>query len=225
MKKIIGFCMFLVLPMAANSNVITLYNTGVNDDGTPRLEGQKDLHYQLISTPQDVVFDTDFSSNSWISNDSKSAWIDPTPNENGAWIIPTNESDAPSGTYIYRTSFDLTGLDLNTVSIAGRWATDDFGDDIKLNGLSLEFTTSGSGFTHYSDFNITDNFVDGINNLDFVIYNSLGIAGLRVELTGTGDAAVLAEVPVPAAVYLMGTGLVGLLRFKVHKKGACKSSS
>ena len=59
-------------------------------------------------------------------------------------------------------------------------------------------------------------FLDGVNTLDFVVENSnlFGPTGLRVEMTGTADAAAVpGGVPEPAtwAMMLMGFGGLGAL--------------
>jgi hypothetical protein len=60
----------------------------------------------------------------------------------GAGAVPISD-------YIYETTFDVTGFDPSTVRLIGRWATDNEGVNILINGIStgikaLSETTSYS---------------------------------------------------------------------------------
>ena len=123
----------------------------------------------------------------------------------------------PSGNYTYTTTFDLTGYVPGTATITGRWAADNAGLNILLNGNSLGLTTTG-GFSAFTSFSIPtgSGFVAGLNTLDFVVNNFDGPgnnpSGLRVELTGN---AGLVATPVPPtallAVFAFGTAGLGRL--------------
>lgn len=79
---------------------------------------------------------------------------------------------------------------------------DESGVNILLNGVSTGNTTAG--FTSFYSFAFRGGFVNGVNTLDFIIYNQDGPTGLRTESAGTAD------VPEPASMALLGAGLVGL---------------
>jgi hypothetical protein len=90
----------------------------------------------------------------------------------------------------------LTGFDPRTAVIAGLWATDNSGLDIRLNGHSTGVTLPNSPGTNYSllhAFTIHDPafFLDGLNALEFVVEDTGGAAGFRAQLTGTAT-------PIPA---------------------------
>jgi len=74
--------------------------------------------------------------------------------------------------------------------------------NILLSGASTEDTVAD--FTSFHSFAISGGFVNGVNTLDFIVYNQDGLTGLRSELAGTAD------VPEPASMALLGAGLVGL---------------
>ena len=188
------------------SPIDTLFNTGVDSAGAVLPDGTiGDPHYSLISVP------TDSTAETRIITSAGGFPIPPYIGDNtlSSWIGPNNDNDlnGPSGTYIYRTTFDLTGFASNTASITGQWSTDNNGLDILINGTSLRLYKSLRSLSTFSQFLITSDFVSGINTLDFVVNNGGGPTALRVEVTGTAS-----PVPVPAAVWLFGSGLLVLLR-------------
>jgi|APLak6261658528_1056013.scaffolds.fasta_scaffold04819_1 hypothetical protein len=193
------------------SSIDTLFNTGVDSAGAVLPDGTiGDPHYSLISVPGGSLTDTRI-----ITSDGGFPIVPIGPyigdNTSSRWIGPNNDEDlnGPSGTYTYRTTFDLTGFDSKTASITGGWTTDNNGLDILINGISLVvFTTAPTSFeSGFSAFSITSGFLPGTNTLDFVVNNVDGPTALRVEVTGTAS-----PVPVPAAVWLFGSGLLVLLR-------------
>jgi hypothetical protein len=144
-----------------------------------------------------------------------------------AWI---SINDASTGTaaknqyYTYRTSFDLTGFDLNSVAISGLWASDNRGKAIYLNGTKITTvdyygtgtaTQANYGVSSLKNFSIAgfNSFlVDGENYLDFQVRNDWNNAtGLRVQIK-------TATVPVPATVWLFSSGLFGL--FGLRRRGS-----
>ena len=162
------------MTMQAYAAPIALFNTGVDSTGTPLSHGTVgDPHYSLTSVPAGstsairiITSVGGFPIGPYIGDNALSAWIG-----------PNNDSDlnGPTGTYIYRNTFDLTGFNPSTAAITGEWTTDNNGLDILLNGISLGFTTSFTAFASgFSPFTITSNFNSNINTLDFVVNNGGG---------------------------------------------------
>ncbi len=172
-----------------------LFNTGL-DAGAALLEGngQVDGHYQLVESPDDgfpgpeaVSLNPGFPVGPWLEEGPDSRWIAPSASQ--------NIGNAP-GFYTYRTTFDLSAFDISTVRITGRWATDDGGRDIIVNGVSTNL--SAGGFTNWTDFELTQDFVQGTNTLEFVLENGGEAAnptGLRVEMSGEGEFLTEANIP------------------------------
>lgn len=185
---------------------INIFNTGVDASGVIVPGGTVgDLHYSLISAPPDAVSTikaethaSGFPFGIWSGDNTLSRWIGPN----------TQYLNGPAGNYIYRTTFDLGGLDPLTAVLNGLWATDDVGLDILINGASTGHTITYPGYTAFSSFTISNGFIAGVNTLDFVLTNLGGPTGLRVQVTGSANAA--ATVPEPATLGLLASGLFGL---------------
>jgi hypothetical protein len=222
----------LCINKADGVSITTLYNTGVSGSGVVLPDGTiGDPHYTLVSVPSGstairVITADGFPIPPYFGDNALSRWIGP----NNAGTAASGDDDdliSPPGSYIYRTTFDLTGLNLASAFISGGWSSDNDGVDIRLNGVSfanLDHTgTVPTSFTQFSigfaPFSISSGFIPGINTLDFVIHNggsspgnSSGAANptaLRVQMTGT------AAVPDGGlTVALLGMSLTGLAYFR-----------
>jgi VPDSG-CTERM motif len=177
------FLLLVPAQQAHATSITTLFNTGVNATGEPLSDGTiGDPHYSLITAPPSSTLDIRVRTSAggfpippWVGDDSVSAWIGPN---NDAQV------DGPVGSYDYRITFDLSGLNPSTAFISGLWATDNEGLDILLNGQSTG--NKSVGFTAFTSFSIPPGslFVSGLNTLDFLVHNDGGNTGLRVEMTG-----------------------------------------
>jgi hypothetical protein len=188
---------------AKAESIATLYNTGVNASRTPLPDGTiGDPHYTLVLAPSGSTTDLRVRTSAggypippWVRDDSRSAWIGPNNDP---------KVDGPAGHYDYRTTFSMSGLNPSTAHISGRWATDNEGVDILINGVSTGNSNSISQtFQSFHPFSIGSGFRPGINTLDFVVNNDGLPTGLRVEMRGS---AFVATVPEPST---MALGLIG----------------
>jgi hypothetical protein len=167
---------------------LPVFSTGVDDNGEVLAGGSVDPHYALIQSADamfggpDAIVVSQIAENYWVANSSTSKWLAPSPNQAYPGADPCNAS----GTYVYRTSFDLTGYNLDSVLISGRWAADNQGTDIRLNGASLGITVGG--YNNLASFTIGSGLVASVNTLDFEILDYGCPNGLRVELSGIGAA-------------------------------------
>ncbi len=185
---------------------IQLYNTGVNGGGGLLGDAAVDSHYSVIAAPG--PYTTAYTGNGvglpggWMAEGPASRWIGVT-SFMGEW--------RPTGTYTFRTSFDLTGLNPSSASISLSIASDN-NCDVFLNGVHTGITTPFAGFSSFSAYSINSGFLPGINTLDFSVYE-LGStpSGLRVQLTGTANV-----VPEPTSVTLIG--LCGMMLFALRRK-------
>jgi len=185
-----------------NCDSITIFGTGVNNDGTLTSGGFVDPHYNIISSPSSsnaAPAYVDFDSSPWDYGDqSDSQWIGPSQHSTDDFAIAT---------WVYSTTFDLTGLDPSTASLHGVIAADD-SVDISLNGVD-----TGSGcsicYNFGTSFAINGGFVSGVNTLTFAVFNSGGgPTGLQLSISGNANTlnpdAFCASVDVSAWTYGQG---------------------
>ncbi len=162
-----------------------LYNTGVDDTGKILGNNVVDPHYTLAVSPdpgfpgpEARTLNPGFPVGPWLAEGPDSRWIAPRAQQ-GTGNQP--------GDYTYKTTFDLTGFDPAKAHITGRWSTDNAGVDILLNGTSLGLANTGQ-FVVWTDFEIAEGFVAGVNTLEFVVNNAepgVNPTGFRAELRGT----------------------------------------
>lgn len=182
-------------------NISGLYATGVNDLDQTLSIPQEDQHYKILETGTQAK--TMHNHPAWIANSSQSLWL--WQESNGK---PTNV------TRTFRLSFDMAGLEADSAYISGMWATDNQGIDILINGVSTG--NINTGFKSYTQFIIDDDFVDGINHIDFIVKDVGSIAGFRVDsIAGTADIKAPPHpdpnaVPEPASM-LLSTLALGAL--------------
>lgn len=222
----------LFLFLAAPSWGTTIYNTGVNDSGVSLPSGAIDPHYTLVSSPDGfgpaafVVIDGEFpfvpffpGNPVWLPNSSISKWIGPVAD--GRTMI-----GGPPGEYIFETTFDLSANEVGTAELLGRLASDN-SSEIFLNGVDTGMGASGGAaccFDHYTGFQISSGFVQGVNRLDFAVTNTdcgpkcLNPAGLRVEinLTAVPEATTF--------VYCLTCLLLGFKLFRRYSSN-CRSQT
>jgi len=192
-------CAALSLTIEAAALPLTIYNTGVDNALNAWAgAGVPDIHYSLIVQPGSAtavtVNDTTWPFPPWLANNY-------TANAGSRWIGPAADSNGPGGNYVYRTTFVVpSNAILSTVSVAGSWAVDDVGTDIRINGISTGQTYNS--FAALAPFSINSGFVLGVNTLDFYISNAFignNPTGLRVDKI-SGNYLI----PEPTSVCLVG---------------------
>jgi len=196
-------------PKAGRVAIPGLINTGVtSQEGNPLADNDPELHYVLsgaVTGPAIVATSAGgFPIGPWVGDSLASAWI-----------TPAADTQGPEADYFYDLTFDLTGFDLSTVSIFGRWAVDNVGNDILLNGVSTG-NFNNNGFAAWTDFSIgTDDgdvFLPGLNTLRFATFNGPGAGptGVRIEFL----SATAVPIPEPCSTGLALAGLGVLLGWR-----------
>lgn len=161
----------------------TLFNTGVDDSGHILFGGTIDPHWQLVQS-DDPAFP---GPNAFAVTSPVAAWLPNGPNSD--WIAPADGPNIAGGNFTYQTTFLLDTFDPANTQITGGWASDNQGQNIILNGVSLGITNSTS-LSSLSSFTITNGFVPGFNTIQCVISNNPGggnnPSGVRIELRAVG---------------------------------------
>ena len=179
----------------------SLHNTGIDAAGVLVPGGSIAPFWTLSVNPDggstDAYIGNDgwpIAAGVWMVNDANSKWVGPR--------AAVGAGDIATGDYVYRTTFDLTGRDTNSVIIVARWASDNGGTAVYLNGKTISVPLSGS-FGSWTSFTLTTNnatFLPGTNVLEFGVNNAgAGPTAVRVEFTKTG-ARTLSGIPAGIAV-------------------------
>ena len=195
-----------LLALPSNAAIISyLFPTGVDSSGAPLGDGVSDPNYYILETESSgVVMNENNIPASWVSHSSNSNWI---------WEKATGKPTHVTRTF--RTTFDLTGLDPNTASISGKWAVDNQGLDILVNGISTGQTNFGFG--ELTTFNINSGFVDGLNTLDFVAKDLGYISGFLVDsISGNADAIPQSAPEGSSLLSLLVVGLFSTASLVMH---------
>lgn len=205
----------LLWPLLAATSSATLaaangpgpFNTGVNAVGAALASNTIDPHYSIVNS-------TVFGPAAYAKHDADGppitpgTWLLDADGPTSSWLVPDLDFffiDVPgiTDTITYRTTFDLTGVSPGDFRISGRWAADDSGLGMRLNGVLVPGIAIAQNDI-WTPFDITGGFQNGINTLEFDTRSTQAPTGLRVEMTST--------VPEPATWLMCGLGLAVLLQ-------------
>ena len=185
MKQLIATLLIVTITASVSGQIqrFAVYSTGMQDFTTQFANGQEDTHYRVISQPASFCPPTNAFARVksddvlWVPTDSDSTWIRPACAVNNT---------PPSGRYIYRTSFTLSESDLssNCPSLYFTFAADNKVTNVYLNGIAQNIQGISSVTVWSGTGTIHSGFVQGLNNLDFHVWNDEGATGLRVAITG-----------------------------------------
>ncbi len=146
---------------------IRLFNTGVGLRG-----GQADPHWQIAARSDDHGFRPKsavvrgWRDNTFLPDDpARSQWISLIA---GDGLVPQDV------VYLFRTTFDLTGMLPSTAVVRGKFMGDDRIIGMRLNGrrLSVPRHRDTGPFFEWTSFQVSAGFVKGTNVLEFDVLNS-----------------------------------------------------
>jgi hypothetical protein len=146
---------------------IRLFNTGVGLKG-----GQADLHWQIAARSDDRAFRPQsavvrgWRDGTFLPDDpGRSQWISLIA---GDGLVPQDV------VYVFRTTFDLTGMLPATAVVRGKFMGDDRIIGMRLNGrrLSVPRHRDTGPFFEWTNFRVSSGFVRGRNVLEFDVLNS-----------------------------------------------------
>jgi hypothetical protein len=138
-------------------------------------------------------------------------WVTPPAGSNWISAYGRNPNLDPNinGVYEYQLTFYLP-VAASSLTITGDWATDNYGSDIALNGVSSGDVSNG--FSSLTSFTVTGTGNAGANTLDFYVANDAQSGGNPTGLLVADIAGAYTAVaaPEPASMALLGAGLAGL---------------
>ncbi|MFT5110077.1 MAG: hypothetical protein ACI8XO_003800 [Verrucomicrobiales bacterium] len=196
--------------LSGHSAITNLFNSGVDAGGAALADDAADSHWMITTAP---------TSSGPLAATSAGGfpigpWLGDSPTS--TWLVPTVDTNGLAGDYFYETTFDISG-DASTASIFGRWAVDNEGVDILLNGVPTG-NANPNGFAGWTDFSVAANEGDifnvGSNTLTFRVNNAGQLAdppgptGLRVEFL----SSTVAPIPEPSSLGLCAIALLTVLR-------------
>lgn len=193
---LVTYIALAVLPATAAVVTIQLFNTGVDSAGGLLPNATVDPHYAVISAPS--PYNTAYTGDG-VDTLGGMPWLDDGPNSRWIGVTPWMAEWRPTGTYVFRTTFDLSGMIPSSASINISIASDNT-CEVFLNGIHTGITTPFAGFDSFSSYTINSGFVNGVNTLDFSVFEPGSTpSGLRVEMTGYATV-----VPEPTIACLAG---------------------
>ncbi len=175
-------------PVPYVSAISTLYNSGAGATGALLAPGQPDPHYTNTGTGLAAL--AMLPNPAWLAADGLAQWIGFSGN---------GQDNAPAGQFTYRTTFDLTGYDATTASLAFYTTADNSLDNVLLNGAARGIATGGFG-SYLGPFTIGGPFNAGVNTLDFLWSNAgpgANPGGLRIKWNAVASP-LLTHTTLPA---------------------------
>lgn len=203
-----ALCVLGLATGARAQTTVPLFSSGVDSGGSVLSGGAHDPHFERVGFGPAVVIHSASLPSSWLPNSSTSKWI---------WADAFGET---AGTLTFRTTFDLSGFDPSSASLVGKWSSDNE-SFITLNGAPTGNSLGSTGFGSLHSFSVSSGFVSGVNTLDFVVSNTGGPGGLRVDnLSFTANET--SAVPEPASLPMLASVLLflALIQVKANRRAS-----
>lgn len=164
-------------------------NTGVDAQGRPLAAAAIDPHYR-------ISYAAAFGPEAYAVQPQSLRDVDGTAS---SWLAPVPQGQfsadpARDGLVTWRTEFELDASSASRARILGRWAADEQGLAIRLNGVTVAGVPASAAQV-WREFRIERGFVAGRNVLEFDTLSMASSSGLRVEmrteLAGAGSEALV----------------------------------
>ena len=192
----------------ASASSITVYGTGVDNNGNCLAGGSIDPHYMITAGPG-------------TENGPINAIVVDAGGLPCGTVAQSNSLTPGGGVMTYTTTFDLSGYDPASASIAGTWDGDDSPVGVYLNGQEITWTWNTNTCCYFwGDYSATSGFVAGVNTLSFsILQNDNWYDYARIgEGTVTVQPLDTSAVPEPSSFVLLFSGIAGSSRLRGRKK-------
>ncbi len=204
-----------VLTAVLGASPITVHNTGVNGADVVQPVGTTTSFWPLLSKPAGATetlggAPTRYFNGAYYADNALSGWVSPGASGGTAGV---------GGIYTYELLVDLTGLNPASAVISGTFGTDNSGS-IFVNGNAAAATTGSSSFGAPTNFTLSSGFIAGINAIEVSVNNQGDPTAFRVQFSSATADPVSTGAPEPAAMTLLGGGLIALAMFR--RKAAAK---
>jgi uncharacterized phage protein (TIGR02218 family) len=176
-------------------NVLSLPNTGAGI-----LDGDTDPNYAFT-----VISGTAVGVSGHACVPSSGSLYRSAENAAAKWLTPSVNSDQAydqfaDGTYRYRLTFDLSGVDVSSVDIAGV-AIADNGVAVLINGVTLGSALTGASTSSVAFSVPSSNLIQGANTLDFIVTNIEYFSTINPNLTSLHVTFTSSSFPDPNSVF------------------------
>lgn len=170
----------------------------IHNTGKGLVPGDEDPHWRITAGPKCTAYDGPqfavvcAADVRYLANDrERSQWISVTN--------PVRPGVPPSTDFTFETSFDLTGYDVSTVTIAAQVIADNGIRAVRVNGHALPLVSWNLNekhqlFNRFEVVEIREHLVPGANRVEFdvwngvdrVVANALNPIAIRVEWQAYG---------------------------------------
>ena len=191
----------LAAAMASSAAAQVIHNTGQG------AQGSTDPFWSTVQTGNVVIQSNANLYSGWAASSTS------------RWISLLDSRRQQRGTFDYFTTFDLTGYDVNSAVLSGRWTADDSGT-LLLNGNLLGSQSGQWGsFTAFTVNGGSGYFVAGVNTLTVELtqadgnYDAMNVDHLTIQ------ANAVVATPEPTSGVLVATGFIGLIGVVRRRRG------
>jgi len=147
----------------------------IHNTGGGLMPGDEDPHWRIINSSATEFRGAKYAvtcsqyTNLYLPNDpAVSQWI--------SIMNPVDKGCPPNTMYTFETEFDLTDYDLSTVTVVAHLLADNGVMGVRINGQAVPFKPWSDVygiFDSYRKIEITSGFVDGVNRIQFDVWNSI----------------------------------------------------